>query len=64
MKAVIPSGPYALIASTLFLFFRNVPVSYTMKILGINFTDKFFVYLLSFQVNIMKLNKNYINNIT
>jgi len=49
MKAVIPSGPYALIASTLFLFFRNVPVSYTMKILGINFTDKFFVYLLSFQ---------------
>ncbi|ORX41635.1 hypothetical protein BCR36DRAFT_338969 [Piromyces finnis] len=50
MKAVIPSGPYALIASTLFLFFRNVPVSYSMKILGINFSDKFFVYLLAFQL--------------
>jgi len=50
IKSIIPSGPYALIASTLYLFYKTVPVSFTMKILGINFSDKFFSYLLAFQL--------------
>eukprot|EP00833_Pecoramyces_ruminatium_P007049 jgi/Orpsp1_1/1181081/evm.model.c7180000075782.1 len=50
IKTIIPSGPYAIIASTLYLFYKTVPVSFTMKILGITFSDKFFSYLLAFQL--------------
>jgi len=50
IKTIIPSGPYGIIASTLYLYYKTVPVSFTMKVLGITFSDKFFSYLLAFQV--------------
>jgi membrane associated rhomboid family serine protease len=50
IKTIIPSGPYGIIASTLYLYYKTVPVSFTMKVLGITFSDKFFSYLLAFQL--------------
>lgn len=49
IKTIIPSGPYALLASTLYLYYKTVPVSFTINTLGITFSDKFFVYLLAIQ---------------
>jgi len=50
IKAVIPSGPYAILASTLYLYIKNIPSSYNVKVLGINFTDKLAIYTFAIQL--------------
>ncbi|KAI8362649.1 hypothetical protein BD560DRAFT_288681, partial [Blakeslea trispora] len=46
----IPSGPYAIIFSSLYQYHRIIPVTYRFRIFGIVMTDKLFLYVLAVQM--------------
>ncbi|KAI9276360.1 hypothetical protein BY458DRAFT_505604 [Sporodiniella umbellata] len=46
----IPSGPYALLFSILYQYYRIIPVTYRFRIFGCVMTDKLFLYTLALQL--------------
>ncbi|KAJ3087485.1 hypothetical protein HK102_010990 [Quaeritorhiza haematococci] len=44
------SGPYGFLFATLYQYYRNVPVVYKFRVLGVTVSDKVFLYLLSAQL--------------
>ncbi|KAI9292543.1 hypothetical protein K502DRAFT_319687 [Neoconidiobolus thromboides FSU 785] len=50
----LPSGPYSLLFSIIFLFHQLIPVSYQIKVFKFQFNDKLLTYLLIFQLLILR----------
>jgi membrane associated rhomboid family serine protease len=48
----LPLGPYGFIFSCLVQWFFEIPISHSVRIMGINISDKSFVYLLAFQLSV------------
>ncbi|GAN01607.1 uba domain-containing protein ucp14 [Mucor ambiguus] len=46
----IPGGPYALMFSALYQYYRIIPVTYRFRVFGIVMSDKLFLYVLALQV--------------
>ncbi|KAI8369886.1 hypothetical protein EDC96DRAFT_543050 [Choanephora cucurbitarum] len=46
----IPSGPYAILFSSLYQYHRIIPITYRFRIFGIVMTDKLFLYILAIQM--------------
>ncbi|KAI7901126.1 uncharacterized protein BX663DRAFT_515028 [Cokeromyces recurvatus] len=46
----IPGGPYAIIFSILYQYYRIIPVTYRFRVFGIIMTNKFFLYVLALQM--------------
>ncbi|KAI8645530.1 hypothetical protein BD408DRAFT_411585 [Parasitella parasitica] len=46
----IPGGPYALIFSALYQYYRVIPVTYQFRVFGLVMSNKLFLYVLAFQV--------------
>ncbi|CEP14827.1 hypothetical protein [Parasitella parasitica] len=46
----IPGGPYALIFSALYQYYRIIPVTYRFRVFGLVINNKLFLYVLAIQV--------------
>ncbi|KAI9476478.1 MAG: hypothetical protein EXX96DRAFT_577313 [Benjaminiella poitrasii] len=46
----IPGGPYALIFSILYQYYRIIPITYRFRVFGVVMTNKLFLYILALQM--------------
>ncbi|KAF9579610.1 hypothetical protein BGW38_004064 [Lunasporangiospora selenospora] len=47
---VLPAGPYGIIFSALYQFYRLVPMIYEFKVFGVAFSNKVYMYLIGLQL--------------
>ncbi|KAJ1658052.1 hypothetical protein IWQ61_002639 [Dispira simplex] len=47
---VLPAGPYGVIFSALYQFYRLIPATYKFRVLSLTFSDKSYMYFLAFQL--------------
>ncbi|OMJ21313.1 hypothetical protein AYI69_g5867 [Smittium culicis] len=54
------SGPYALITASLVQYFFTIPSIYKTKVFGVLISDKFFTYMLAFQLSVLQFPHSFI----
>lgn len=60
----LPSGPYGIIFALLYIYIRDFPVQYQIRLGGVGLTDKMFIYVLGIQLILSSWPLGIVNGLT